>query len=252
MINIDMINCETMIKHGQHLASRPLASNPQPDDAGEQRGIPKRGRPIGDHKAKIGELLDAARYVIAREGYAGASLRKVAQRAGCTTGAVTYYFANKDAMVAAIAEASFDEFDGWLNDQHSTFDIRAIFDRMILWTSSEKGNAWLVTLQLLVRAGVDPALAAVFQRRYAQFRRKLASLLETAQAQGLVRRDFPADLLADQISAIGDGWAMMFPVEPARFGRGRIRELVNVAIAMLAPHLLNSDPCFSATLSRLP
>ena len=224
-----------MAKHVPHLASRPLASALAPRQRAEQRVISKRGRPVGDHKAKSGELLNAARYVIAREGYAGASLRKVAQRAGCTTGAVTYYFPNKDAMVAAIAEASFDEFDRWLNDQDLTFDIRAIFDRMILWTSSEIGNAWLVTLQLLVRAGADPALAAVFQRRYAQFRRKLASLLEKAQARGVVRRDFPADLLADQISAIADGWALMIPVEPTRFSRGRIRELVNMAIAMLAP-----------------
>jgi hypothetical protein len=80
-----------------------------------------------------------------------------------------------------------------------------------------------------------PALAAVFRRRYAQFRRKLTSLLEKAQTQGTVRRDFPADLLADQMSAMADGWAMMFPVEPARFGRGRIHDLVDMAIAMLAP-----------------
>lgn len=195
----------------------------------------KRGRPVGDHHAKSSELLEAARHVIARDGYAGASLRKVAQRAGCSTGAVTYYFANKDAMVASVVEALFDEFDAWLNDSPSVIDIRAIFDHLIFWTRSREGDAWLVAFQLLVHAGTDPALAAVIQKRYAQFRRRLASLLEEGQAQGVIRRDFPADLLADQISALGDGWAMMFPVEPARFGRGRIHDLVNLAIAMLAP-----------------
>jgi hypothetical protein len=106
---------------------------------------------------------------------------------------------------------------------------------MILWTASRKGDAWLVALQLLVRAASDPPLAAVIQRRYAQFRRKLTSLLESAHAQGVIRGDIPADLLADQVSAMGDGWAMMFPVEPERFGRGRIHDLVNAAIAMLTP-----------------
>lgn len=43
-----------------------------------------RGRPVGDHEAKRAELLKAAISVIAQEGLAGASLRKVAQRAGCT------------------------------------------------------------------------------------------------------------------------------------------------------------------------
>jgi AcrR family transcriptional regulator len=201
----------------------------------KQSIVPKRGRPVGDHQAKSSELLEAARRVIARDGYAGASLRKVAQHAGCSTGAVTYYFANKDAMVASVVEALFDEFDGWLNDSPSVIDVRTIFDHLIFWTKSREGDAWLVAFQLLVHAGTDPALAAVIQRRYAQFRRRLASLLEKGQAQGVIRRDFPADLLADQISALGDGWAMMFPVEPARFGRGRIHDLVNLAIAMLAP-----------------
>ena len=195
----------------------------------------RRGRPIGDREAKSGELIEAARYVIAHEGYAGASLRRVAARAGCSTGAVTYYFANKEEMVAKVAHALFDEFDGWLSDQPSTIDIRAIFDRMIFWTASRKGDAWLVAFQLLVRAASDSSLAAIIQKRYAQFRRKLTSLLESGQAQGVIRADIPADLLADQVCAIGDGWAIMFPVEPERFGRGRIHDLVNAAIAMLTP-----------------
>ena len=106
---------------------------------------------------------------------------------------------------------------------------------MILWTASGKGNAWLVAFQLLVRAASDPPLAAVVQKRYAQFRRKLARLLENGQAQGAIRDDIPADLLADQVCAMGDGWAMMFPLEPGRFGRARIHALVNAAMAMLAP-----------------
>ena len=68
----------------------------------------------------------------------GASLRKVAARAGYSTGPVTYYFANKEAMVATVAEALFDEFDTWLDDQASPIDIRAIFDRMIYWTASRQ------------------------------------------------------------------------------------------------------------------
>src|SRR5215470_7577147 len=134
------------VKQVRRQSSRPrLVSSPALQaEPGEH---PKRGRPIGDREAKSSELIEAARYVIAREGYAGASLRKVAARAGCSTGAVTYYFANKEAMVATVSEALFDEFDGWLGDQAS-IDIRAIFDRMISWTASRKGDAWLVAFQL--------------------------------------------------------------------------------------------------------
>src|SRR5215469_214518 len=215
-------------------ALRQLISKSADESSVERRGVRKRGRPIGDRAAKSNRLLAAARAVIARDGYAGASLRKVAQHASCTTGSVTYYFENKEAMVAAVTEALFDEFDEWLGEEATTVNTRAIFEKMILWTMAGKGDAWLVALQLLIGARGNPALADVFQRRYARFRHKLAKLVERGQQQGAVRQDFSADLLADQISAMADGWAMMFPVEPERFSRGRIHELVKMAVAMLS------------------
>src|SRR5215469_10188703 len=222
------------LKHLRQQASRPQVISAPALQV--KPGPPaKRGRPIGDREAKSGELIEAARYVIANEGYAGASLRKVAARAGCTTGAVTYYFANKEEMVSTVAEALWDEFDQWLDDQPSPIDVRAIFDRMIAWTTSKGGDAWRVAFQLLVAAASDRPLAALIQKRYAQFRRRLTALLESGQAQGVIRADIAAHLLADQISAIGDGWAMMFPVEPDRFSRGRIHDLVSAAIVMLTP-----------------
>jgi hypothetical protein len=51
----------------------------------------------------------------------------------------------------------------------------------------------------------------------------------------MVRSDFSADLVADQITAMTDGWIMMTPVEPARFKPTRINDLVRMSIAMLAP-----------------
>ena len=222
------------MKHLQRHASRDH-SMPTTNSRAKPRAAAKRGRPVGDREAKSGELIEAARYVIARHGYAGASLRKVAARAGYSTGAVTYYFANKEEMVATVAQTLFDEFDGWLDNQPSSIDMRAIFDRMIVWTTSARGDAWLVALQLLVRAATDRPLAAVIQKRYARFRRRLTTLLERGQSEGLVRSDIRADLLADQVSAMGDGWTMMFPVEPNRFSHGRINDLVTAAITMLTP-----------------
>ena len=138
-------------------ASRVHSKSPT-DLRAKPRAVAKRGRPVGDREAKSSELIEAARYVIARDGYAGASLRKVAARAGYSTGAVTYYFANKEEMVATVAETLFDEFDGWLDNQPSSIDMRAIFDRMIVWTTSGRAmrgwsrfNSWFVPL-LIVRS----------------------------------------------------------------------------------------------------
>jgi AcrR family transcriptional regulator len=193
-----------------------------------------RGRPVGDRAAKRAELLNAAIAVIAEEGFAGASLRKVAERAGTSTGAVTYNFANKEEMMAAVIESRFDIFDAMLEDRESEADISAGLKRWLDWTKADIPGEWLASFQVLAHASHDPALAAIIQRRYTHYRKVFAVMLEKGQRKGTVRKDIRADMLADQLSAMGDGWMMMLPIEPERFEPKRIKELLDATMALVA------------------
>ena len=173
--------------------------------------------------------------VIADEGFAAASLRKVAQRAGCTTGAVSYYFANKEAMMVAVIESRFDEFDRLLEIGDDAASVRQMFERWLEITNPEDAGVWVAGFQLLAYARHEPALAAAYQRRYARYRDVFASILASGQRQGWVRKDIPADLLADQLSAMGDGWMMLFPIEPDRFGPKRVKALLDATMAIISP-----------------
>lgn len=203
-------------------------------DEGAARPASRRGRPTGDHKAKRAELLKAAIAVIAREGYAGASLRKVAQHAGHTTGAVTYYFANKEAMFSAVVESMFDEFDALLAAGQDPSDIKTMLTQWLNRTSADS-DFWPVMFQLLAHARHEPAFAAVIEQRYAKLRQVLTATLERGQGEGVIRGDIPADLLADQLSAISDGWMMMLPVEPERFAPKRLQALLQATIELISP-----------------
>ncbi|KUL55502.1 TetR family transcriptional regulator [Streptomyces sp. NRRL F-4489] len=216
-----------------------MSENPTRRVSGDSGSGPavRRGRPTGDHEAKRAELLKAAASVIAQEGYAHTSLRKVAQRAGCTTGAVTYYFANKEELVTALAETRFDSFDAMIASGRRRTDkpdIRAILERWLSRTTDD-AEFWPVMSQLLLHARYEPGFAALIERRYARLREVLASLLATGQAQGTVRDDIPADLLADQLGAIGDGWMVMFPIEPERFTPTRVQALLDAAVTLISP-----------------
>lgn len=173
--------------------------------------------------------------MIEDEGFAGASLRKVAQRAGCTTGAVTYYFANKEAMMAAVIDSRFDVFDTLLGREGAQVDLRAGFQRWLDWTRADARGGWVAGLQLLAHAQHAPALAAVYQRRYRRYRERFAAMLEDGQRRGVIRQDIPADLLADHLSAMGDGWMMLLPIESDRFEPSRITALLDSMIAMVSP-----------------
>jgi AcrR family transcriptional regulator len=192
-----------------------------------------RGRPIGDRDARRAEILKAAISVIADEGYAGASLRKVAQRAGCTTGAVTYYFANKETLVAAIVESLFDQWDMFLDATQD--DIRAGFERYLDWQGAEDPDAWIAQFQLLAYARHEPAFAAIYQRRYERYREQFATVFARGQQRGTIRKDIPADILADQLSAMGDGWMMLLPIEPKRFRPERMKALLDNVITLISP-----------------
>lgn len=207
-------------------------------ELGEEQGKdiatpPRRGRPMGDHDAKRRELLRAGIKVIAEVGYPGASLRKVAQEAGYTTGAIIYYFADKEAMVMAIIEYMFDGFDAKLDVGDKLDAFRKQFKSWIEINLNSYG--WLAGFQLLAKARHEPAFAAIYQARYASYRKYITTILAKLQVAGDVRTDIPADILADHIGSIGDGWTVMLPIEPERFAPERVDALIDSIITMLRP-----------------
>nr|WP_087576327.1 TetR/AcrR family transcriptional regulator [Sphingomonas sp. CDS-1] len=213
-----------------------FAADQQPvydDKISSERG---RGRPVGDREAKKGELLAAATAVIAEVGYAGASLRKVADRAGYTTGAVTYYFANKEEMITAVAESMFDEFDKLMPVEDARFDLREILEEYLHRANLNDSEFTRLSFELLAHARHEPAFRPIIEDRYAKLRAKLANLLARGQKAGTIRNDIAADLLADQLAAMSDGWSMMFPVEEKRFKPKRLRGLLDATIALVSPY----------------
>ena len=210
--------------------SRPAEDGERPRS---DKRPPRRGRPVGDREAKRKELLRAGIRVIADVGFSGASLRKVAKEAGHTTGAISYYFADKEAMVIAIIEHMFDGFDTTLELGDSLDGVRKLFKRWLELNSNSEG--WLAGFQLLARARHEPAFAAIYQDRYAQYRNRFAATLARLQRIGIVRDDIPAEFLADHLGSIADGWTIMLPIEPERFAPERVDTLIESILDLLRP-----------------
>jgi len=61
---------------------------------------------IVDHDARRRELVEASWAVIAEEGLEGVTMRKVAEAANCTTGRITHYFADREALILASLQTS--------------------------------------------------------------------------------------------------------------------------------------------------
>jgi len=55
-------------------------------------------------------ILDAAREAFVRDGYEGVSMRKLADRVGCSHANLYLYFKDKEALFYCLVEESFDQF----------------------------------------------------------------------------------------------------------------------------------------------
>ena len=55
-------------------------------------------------------ILDAAREAFVRDGYAGVSMRRLAERVGCSHGNLYLHFKDKEALFDCLVEESFDQF----------------------------------------------------------------------------------------------------------------------------------------------
>lgn len=77
--------------------------------------ITNRPRRSGEHRTSAStreRILDAALEVICDEGYSGATMMKVAKKAALPVGSVYWHFENKDLLLAALIESSFERWHG--------------------------------------------------------------------------------------------------------------------------------------------
>ena len=97
------------------------------------------GRPRKSRTHDLREdLLRISRELLDEGGPDALSMREVARRAGCTHQAPYHYFANREAILAALVEAGFDELANRLCEAHDlveTEDLRTV--------AEASGNAYV-------------------------------------------------------------------------------------------------------------
>jgi AcrR family transcriptional regulator len=183
-----------------------------------------------DHRRA--EMAEAAARVIARSGIQSATMREVASEAGCTTGALTHYFADRRELLLTTFEASLASRRSRRPPSETTSPLvrlRATLEGA-LPLDDERRRHWLVTLTCCTQAAGDDRLATAQRLAYREFRNHVATLLRSA---GLAsRRD--ARPLAERLIAGVDGLAVQALFDPESFPR---RVLLTALDALLELNL---------------
>ena len=165
-----------------------------------------------DIDEKRSEFIGASIEVIAGEGLGAATMRRVAQQAGCTTGALTHYFANRhDLLVETLravhhaAGARMEQAAATVEDPHERL-MAVLFEALPL--DETRLREWRVWLAFWSASMDDAALTGENDRRYTQWRRALRELLKPLSSNADL--DAETDALVAMVDGLGVGVARLF------------------------------------------
>ena len=79
-------------------------------------------KPRGQGASRRGEILDAAKRLFLTEGFERATIRKIAASVGVSSAALYLYFPDKDAILRAIAESTFETLLARLEESQRQVD----------------------------------------------------------------------------------------------------------------------------------
>lgn len=188
---------------------------------------------VVDHAVRRAELVDAAWRVIAGEGLEAATMRRIAEAAGCTTGRVTHYFdAKDDVLVAALREVHRRAAERMRRHIRAADAATALLEVVLeaLPMDEDRQLEWKVWLAFWGRAVADERLRHEQEQRYAEWRRLLGMLVRRARpGASAADRCAAVDLIAGAI----DGLGIQAVLEPASFTGARLRQAAGAIVRSL-------------------
>ncbi|MNO27275.1 HTH-type transcriptional regulator BetI [compost metagenome] len=178
---------------------------------------------IVDHSERKSHIAEATWRVIMNQGMKGATVRKIAQEAGVSLGALRHYFSTQHELLAFAMNLVKDR-------------ANARIDAVLRLDLPPKEQVTRVLLELIpvddnTLAEMEVWFAFVFHLKYAdeeygelndEIYPGICKLLDYLDGQGILREDLDKDIEAEKLYALVDGLALHAMLEPERLNRQRI------------------------------
>jgi|SRR5580704_2450678 AcrR family transcriptional regulator len=179
------------------------------------------------------QIVRATIRCLARDGYAGLTMKRVAVEAGVSQGILHYYFRDKRAILAAAAERVTADLDRRVaaearGARDARGRLRALV-RTCLETAVRRRDFWTVFIEFWGEALHDRRLAAVNRRAYARARRLLGAGLARGIASGEFR-PVEIDEAAVVVLALLDGVSLQLTFDRGLMSPVRAARLAEAAL----------------------
>jgi AcrR family transcriptional regulator len=188
------------------------------------------------------QIVRATIRCLARDGYAGLTMKRVAAEAEVSQGILHYYFRDKAAMLAAAARRVTLDLDRRVaaeaqRARNARERLRAVI-RACLRAAVDNRDFWTVFIEFWGEAFHDRRLAAVNRQAYARARGLIGAGLARGVADGEFRR-MNVDEAAAVVLALLDGLSLQLT-----FDRGALTlpRAARAAETALFRYLANGAP----------
>lgn len=204
-----------------------------PEHEATPSGLPGPARPY-HHGDLRGALIHAGLAILAEEGARALTLRAAARRAGVSHNAPYRHFADKDALLAAIAEEGFNELASRLEEARARVPLSA---RAQLeetgWAYVQFAVAHPDHLRVMFgRPATDPRQYPGLSTAGARAFNILVEIIQTGQATRVIIAGDPRQL-AFASWAVVHGLALLLidqQVPPDRYGASDTEQLVRLCL----------------------
>lgn len=175
------------------------------------------------------EVANAAWRVIVREGLDRTSMRAIAQELGSSTGVVTHYFRDKEALILFALERVFEHvLEDMQTAAQGSAGIEAL-EKMICTAlpleMSDKDD-WKVWVAFLGYSIGREHLVIEHRKRYELLRQFISQELANLQTAKLIRSDIDVILEANALIALVDGIGTGIVICPEQFSAQQQQYLV--------------------------
>jgi AcrR family transcriptional regulator len=165
----------------------------------------------GDHEARRRDVAEAVWRILAGRGFGGLTLRAVATEMNASTGLLTHYFPNKQALLRTALEVLDQRnqerprrtppAEGLAALRSSLLDVLPLTAE-----SADSNRIWVSSWDIAL---ADPELAAAHAERYRRSRERLTGYVATAQQRG----ELPADASTADLAAAAQSFVLGLVVQ---------------------------------------
>jgi TetR/AcrR family transcriptional regulator, transcriptional repressor of bet genes len=155
------------------------------------------------------EVADAARRVIMRNGLGPTTLRDISREGGFTTGVLSHYFPDKQAVIVGAFLAASEDFENHVRDRlsaaRSPAETLTALVRLAVPDHPGREGEWRLWSEMWTYAGGDPAFAAQIAETDGRWEALLRGVLANLRTAGLVRADVEPAAQAPVLARLVDG-----------------------------------------------